>query len=275
MAAVSFLGFLVFLATVLLRAPPSALLPNRPAAGRKVSVVLVPEDPAPSRLLEYCQQIATVLSEEHLEMEFLVVGGVTTGSTLQPLRDEGHHVEVLQRHKHFSQTVASAIERAHFSLLLVLGDLRVSVERVVPALVSPLVKGSHDISLAQYSDKSLALGLLSYPLTLTTVASGNSTVFCLHKAVWMKGCPGVSPVAASTSLEFLAKCDLHHHSTVSLLLPSPQTEWGSMLAQVCWLYWELYPLWCVCGAAVVVALCAVVGVRTYQTSGNASWLDVV
>ena len=55
----SFLGFLVFLVTVLLRAPPSALLPNRPTAGRKVSVVLVPQDSALSYLLEYCQQIAT------------------------------------------------------------------------------------------------------------------------------------------------------------------------------------------------------------------------
>ena len=64
----SFLGFLVFLATVLLRAPPSALLPNRPAAGRKVSVVLVPEDPAPSRLLEYCQQIATGESAEFVKL---------------------------------------------------------------------------------------------------------------------------------------------------------------------------------------------------------------
>ena len=69
--------------------------------------------------MDYCPVLVAALSVEHLEVEFLVVGGVSTSATLQPLRDKGHHVELLQRHKHFSQTVASAFERAHFSLLLV------------------------------------------------------------------------------------------------------------------------------------------------------------
>ena len=39
-----------------------------------------------------------------------------------------------------------------------------SVERVVPGLVGPLVKGSHDMSLAQYNDKVLLFEVPCMPI---------------------------------------------------------------------------------------------------------------
>ena len=108
----------------------------------------------------------------------------------------------------------------------VLGDVRVvSVGQVLPELVGPVVTGHSDMTLTQHStvrhDPHLytvhtmsthihtpshtrthththththihthtqwrVLGLLSYPLTFST-ATGNTSVFCLLKAVWMKG----------------------------------------------------------------------------------------
>lgn len=58
----------------------------------------------------------TALSEEHLEAEFLIPTGQEVGTDLGV---KGHHVELMKRHTHFSQTVTAAFDHAHFSLLLV------------------------------------------------------------------------------------------------------------------------------------------------------------
>ena len=94
----------------------------------------------------------------------------------------------------------------------VLGDAHVSVGQVLPKLVGPVVAGHSDMTLTQ--DNTVRhdthththtqshtfihthththtctqwLGLLSYPLTFSTAAGGNASIFCLLKAIWMKG----------------------------------------------------------------------------------------
>lgn len=48
----------------------------------------------------------------------------------------------------------------------------------------------------------------------------------------LAGCEGVSPHAASISLELLAKCFLHHHTSFPLPLPSPHSSHSQMFTQV-------------------------------------------
>jgi len=87
-----------------------------------------------------------------------------------------------------------------------------TLEQALPLLVGPVAAGHSDMTLAQHTDYVSAalhvlvvstrmcytepptlhmqwwsLGLLSYPLTLSTSGGGNVSVFCLHKAMWMKG----------------------------------------------------------------------------------------
>ena len=58
-----------------------------------------------------------------MEFEFVVVrGGREVDIALQPLRDKGHHVELIQEQGGFMQSLITAFDRAHFSLILVSGD---------------------------------------------------------------------------------------------------------------------------------------------------------
>lgn len=66
------------------------------------------------------------MTKEHLESEFLLVIGEegkkdnSILQNLQPLKDKGHHVEVVQREERgFTPSVLTAFSKAHFSLLLV------------------------------------------------------------------------------------------------------------------------------------------------------------
>ena len=62
-----------------------------------------------------------MLSSEHLESEFLVISDAKRSFSLlvDLLHDKGHHVELLHRRGHFTNTLTSAFDNAHFSLILV------------------------------------------------------------------------------------------------------------------------------------------------------------
>jgi hypothetical protein len=257
-AVLSFVGFVVFL-VVLLRPPPSTLIPNLPHTGRKISVVIIPSTPKYNLTAVVLNTGIPILTVAHLEAEFIVVGGgKTADEAVKPLRQKGSHVEFVSGRPTLMHTLSEAFNRAHFSQILVYGDDRVPMSKVISGLVQPVIGGKVDMSMVEYSDKSLLLSLLSYPLAGHLAASSNSTVFSLHTALWQKECHDVSLTASSPSLELLSKCDLDSFSSLGLPLTSPQQDQLRILAQVHLLYWQLHPIWCtllsllVCVTIIVV-----------------------
>ena len=56
----------------------------------------------------------------HLEAEFVLVGREERVETaIQPLKEEGYHVELVSAQPMIMQTLSVALNRAHFSQILV------------------------------------------------------------------------------------------------------------------------------------------------------------
>jgi hypothetical protein len=255
----SFVGFVVFL-VVCLRPPPSTLIPNLPHTGHKLSVVILPTTAA-TNLSRLVLQASLPILAAHLETEFIVVArpGKKVEEAVKPLREKGSHVELVSPQPLPMHTLSQAFNKAHFSQILVYGDDRVPMQQVISELVQPVIGGKVDMAMAEYSDKSSLLSLLSYPITGHLASSSNSTLFSLHTAVWQKDCHDVSLTASSPSLELLAKCDLDSFSSLALHLPSLHQDHLRILAQVHLLYWQLHPIWCsllslVVGATVLTTV---------------------
>lgn len=277
-AIVSFVAFVLIVAKLCLQPLSPAVMATRPLAGRKVSVVVTMSGHTPSHIQQLdklCSGISQVLSRDKLESEFLVSGLDQLTSDLQELKVKGHHVELVPQGAGFSETVLNAFERAHFSVVLVVSDVWLPVE-LVPLLVEPVVSRDSDITLTQHADSSLLLGLLAFPLTRSLAGGFNSSDFCLHRAVWKRACPGVSPRAASLSLELLARCSLHSHSVLIVGGASSRhhISTAALLPQIFVLYFCTHPLWS-CVAMATLVLLIVVCARAKRLTRTASSGKVV
>ncbi|KAL5471348.1 hypothetical protein EMCRGX_G029454 [Ephydatia muelleri] len=235
----SFVGFAT-LVMLQLRPEPSNLLPNRPPKSRRVSVILFPTSNTEAEL-QVLDNVVAAIKRYNVEPEFLCIVGSPFGELLTK---RGFHVELVDTIGGFSSTVIEAFNKAHFSLLLVLGELSEAVSELVPKLVDPVVGGQSDltVSLSTEMRAPFLVSTLAFPLTHARAAVGNSSTFCFHRAVWIKGCKSVAHDAPSITLELLAKCSVHFPIVVKNERIGGHISSIRIFVQVLTLYWQLHPI---------------------------------
>lgn len=246
----SFIGFTA-LVVLQLRPEPSNLLPNRPPSSKRVSIILFATSGAEAEI-KVLDNVIAAIKRYSIEPEFFCIEGSPFAELLSK---SGSHVELLESAGGFSRAVTEAFNKAHYSLLLVLGELSEVVSELVPKLIDPVVAGQSDltVSLSTENSASFLVSALAFPLTRSRVAIGNSSIFCFHRAVWIKGCKAVTPEAPSITLELLAKCSVHFPIAVTSERIGGYLSSRRVFVQVLKLYWQLHPI--MASLASTCALC--------------------